>query len=927
MQLPMTPANLLELLERAAASSEKKGISTYTPGHIAEPAKRISYNELLQLAQANAPIIHHIPGVTENTVFLLHFDDHLDGFEWLWSVIAAGHLPAISTPMTNDIGQRQRHLIHLDTLLHHPVIITRDRLVPDFGDLGDKLHIRTIEDLQSRNGFYNMEKPRQKAGHELAALMLTSGSTGNAKAVELRHGQILQAIRGKALHHGTKHEDTFLNWIGLDHVANLTEVHLHAMSLAADQVHVSAIDLLADPMTFLRLISKHKIAYTFAPNFFLASLRRVLEREDPSAFDLNLSSLRALISGGEANVTETCEAVTDLLARFNAPKSFIRPGFGMTETCAGSIYGLDCPAYDIKRRTEFTSLGSSVPGLIMRVVKDDGLVALANEVGDLQVAGPVVFQGYYNNPSVTEDAFTSDGWFITGDRAYIDVAGNLNLSGRAKESIIINGVKYFPHEIEAAIEDAKIRGVEPSYTVTFAHRPKGSQTEALCVFYLPSYESNDVKSRVETRNAISEVAVRQCGARPYQVLPLGKKVFSKTSLGKLSRAKMRIAFETGSYAIYEELNDHYLQSWQTSQCQSPTTSTERMILQVFSSILEAPDSDIGIKQSLFDLGVTSVELLRIVSAVNKALQPSKPVTIASVMLNPTIRKLAASLEPSTAGAYTPAVTLQSRGSRTPLWLVHPGVGEVLIFFGLAKYITDRPVYALRSRGFDGEPFFDSMSDCVSNYCNEIKRIQPQGPYAIAGYSYGGTIAFELSKIMRKQGDEINFLGVIDQPPNIQARMHYSDWTNVVITLAKFVEIVDESQTSALYQQLRDLSRDEVLSHLLSLTTPEHLNTMAMDKPKLSRWADLALNNHAMARKYEPSGLAPVMDVFYAGQPDAFYAKSAEEMMAKHLYKWQEYTETDVAFHQVNGTHNDMLRGGNVSSFYRTLKAAMQHRGV
>ena len=82
------------------------------------------------------------------------------------------------------------------------------------------------------------------------------------------------------------------------------------------------------------------------------------------------------------------------------------------------------------------------------------------------------------------------------------------------------------------------------------------------------------------------------------------------------------------------------------------------------------------------------------------------------MLNPTIRKLAASLEPSAAGMYKPAVTLQGRGSGTPLWLVHPGVGEILIFFGLAKHIVDRPVYALRSRGFDGEPFFESILECV-----------------------------------------------------------------------------------------------------------------------------------------------------------------------------------------------------------------------
>lgn len=351
-----------------------------------------------------------------------------------------------------------------------------------------------------------------------------------------------------------------------------------------------------------------------------------------------------------------------------------------------------------------------------------------------------------------------------------------------------------------------------------------------------------------------------------------------------------------------------------------------MILGIFTTVLEAPESDIGVEIGLFDLGVSSIELLRITSAVNKKMKPSKPATIASVMLNPTVRQLAASLEQSATGLYTPAVTLQACGRGTPIWLVHPGIGEVLILFGLAKYITDQPVYALRSRGFDGEPFFESMAECVSSYSNEIKRLQPEGPYAIAGYSYGATIAFELSKIMKERGDEVKFLGVIDQPPSIQARMHYSNWTNVAINLAKLVGIIDEDQASALQEQLQEMSQDEVPSHL-SLTTQEHLNTMAMDKSKLARWADLALNNHAIATEYEPSGLAPVMDVFYARKPDAFYAETGDEMMTKHLHNWQKYTATDVAFHQVEGTHNDMLRGSNVSSFYKTLKAAMQHRGI
>ena len=78
--------------------------------------------------------------------------------------------------------------------------------------------------------------------------MLTSGSTGNAKAVCLRHDQINQSVRGKSQHLGLTNNDILLNWIGMNHVANLIEMHLHAMYLCAEQVHVQASDLLLEPL-------------------------------------------------------------------------------------------------------------------------------------------------------------------------------------------------------------------------------------------------------------------------------------------------------------------------------------------------------------------------------------------------------------------------------------------------------------------------------------------------------------------------------------------------------------------------------------------------------------------------------------------------------------------------------------------------------
>lgn len=135
-----------------------------------------------------------------------------------------------------------------------------------------------MEDLQATEAGKLMTdaSSRPRSVDEPAVLMLTSGSTGNAKAVPLLVSQVMSAIRGKSDVIASTPKSVFLNWIGLDHVANLTEINFHAMLLGAERVHVNANDLLADPLLFLRLLSKHKVDFTFAPNFFLALLDKTI---------------------------------------------------------------------------------------------------------------------------------------------------------------------------------------------------------------------------------------------------------------------------------------------------------------------------------------------------------------------------------------------------------------------------------------------------------------------------------------------------------------------------------------------------------------------------------------------------------------------------------------------------------------------------
>ena len=929
------PAHNLYHLLKIASTSPDAGITIYPPGTATKPgaSRRTTYSELFRRARLNARLIHQIKGISPDSVVLLHFDNHSDSIEWFWATVIAGYLPAISPPFVSDPDQRRKHLTHLHDLLHQPIILSSKRLFPEFLGL-EHLNLHAVDSLVQQNG-YNHAIARDgsdKDPEDPAVLMLTSGSTGSAKAVTLRHGQLLGAVEGKSKYHGTSGQDTFLSWIGMDHVANLTELHLHALNLGAEQVHVQATDLLVDPVTFLRLLDKHRAGYTFAPNFFLASLRRCLDDMKISASDslpkFDLSSLKALISGGEANVVETCDALSKYLYTYNIKTDVIRPGFGMTETCAGSIYGKSCPTYDLTQNYEFASLGSCIPGIELRIVDGEGRETATGEVGDLQVTGPIVFKEYYNNSDATADAFTHDGWFITGDRAMIDAEGHLNLAGRSKESIIINGVKYFPHELEMALEVAEIPGLAPSYTVVFPHRPKGSQTEVLCVVYLPSFGPDNIRVRVETADAISKVSGLICGVRPYEIIPLKKTMLPKSSLGKLSRTKIRTSFESGAYRVLQEENNDAIKAYRRERREQPATDLERLVLAVFGDMFKLPADEIGVDSSLFDLGVSSIDLIAFKQRLQTKLELEVEIPLIMVLTNPTIRGMAHALNTlQSPQVYNPVVTLQTKGEKTPLWLVHPGVGEVLVFLNLAKYVTDRPIYALRARGFDeGEEFFKDIPDVVSTYHKHMKEVQPEGPYAIAGYSFGAMLAFEICKTLEAKGDQVKFFGSFNLPPHIKHRMQQLDWIEVVLNLSYFLDLITEEYAHEISSDMHQRSNEEVLEHIMERAPPARLNELSLTKQKLATWASLAEALQAAARNYDPSGSVASIDIFFA-IPLSAVAKNKQDWVANYLSKWQDFARSKPRFHEVDGAHYTMMGPEHILSFQKKLKAVLSERGI
>jgi Thioesterase domain/Phosphopantetheine attachment site len=234
---------------------------------------------------------------------------------------------------------------------------------------------------------------------------------------------------------------------------------------------------------------------------------------------------------------------------------------------------------------------------------------------------------------------------------------------------------------------------------------------------------------------------------------------------------------------------------------------------------------------LFDIGASSLDILQMKLLLQKRLNiPNIPLT--TFFGHPFIHELATALMKmrgnptlTTTTTYNPVVNLQSHGHKTPLWLLHHDSGEILGLMNLARHFTDRPIYALRSLGFDGEVYSTSFSESIVVFHSAIKSTQPQGPYALLG----GILAFELAKTLEGNGDEVKFLGIMDMRPK---RPREEDWYEVVLELASSLGVLGGYEPGSMVDLAWKDNHAGVVDTLISHTLKSRVQELCLDKEKL-----------------------------------------------------------------------------------------------
>jgi acyl-CoA synthetase (AMP-forming)/AMP-acid ligase II/thioesterase domain-containing protein len=906
------PQNVGELLIRAASDTPEHGIRYLDSDSVAgfEPVR---YPELLRQALSlRKALLDH--GAEPGRVVAILLERPRDFLPLFWACVLGGFPACPLVPVRNDQQRWAAQLDHVNTLLGGPLLVTTGQIREELPKV-EGLAVTELEQLTAAGG-------RAAAGihpsrpEDLALLVLTSGSTGAAKAVELTHANLLASMAAKAQIQELTSSDVTLNWVSYDHVAALLEAHLLPISVGAEQLHSMPDPVLADPLRFLRLIDAHRVTMTFTPNFLLGLISKTLEQL-PEGLILDLSSLTRIISGGEANPVATGTAFLDRLAPYGLRRDALWPAFGMTETCAGSIYNREFP--DADDGAEFAAVGRPLTGLRIRVADACGTASVAEgEAGEVQLHGPMLTRGYFNNPQATTAAFTADGWFRTGDLGRL-VNGRLALVGRSKDSIIVNGVNYYSHDLESVLDG--LDGIAGSFVAAFPTRPAGSDTEQLAVVFATTISAQDDAELHRLLIAVRNTVVLHWGFRPAVLLPLPATAFPKTSLGKIQRSLLRRRLEEGRYSEQQAALAE-LVTRQLGGYTAPESETEKVLAEFYGLLFDCDAADVSVTASFFDLGGTSLDILRLKRLTGQRF-PDIDLPVLALLTAPSVRELAKRIEAGQSNGtapYDPIVPLQSSGEKTPLFCVHPGVGEVLVFVNLAKYfVHERPFYALRARGFNkGETPFESFAEMARTYADAIRATQPRGPYAIAGYSFGAAVAFEVAKLLEAEGDRVDFLGSFNLPPHIKYRMDELDYTETAVNLAMFLELIGKQQAKELPAKLRPLGKDAQLARLIELSPSERLAELDLDLERFTAWADLADGLTGLGRTYQPAGDVRSMSVFYAIP----LRGTKQDWLENELRRWEDFTRETVRFIDVPGEHYTLMGPRHVDVLQASLRAEL-----
>ncbi|POX64492.1 hypothetical protein C3492_05520 [Streptomyces sp. Ru62] len=683
-----------------------------------------------------------------------------------------------------------------------------------------------------------------------AYVIYTSGSTGRPKGVVVPHRGLLNFLAAIEERTALSPKDRLL---AVTTVAfDIHVLELFAPLLAGACVVLADRAAVRDPAALARMAERHEVTVMQAT----PTLWQALLAEHAAA----VRGLRMLVGGEQLS--------SALAERMRETASEVVNLYGPTEATVWST----------QARVTAEHQGNPPIGRPLdrtrAYVLDEGLrLAPVGVAGDLYLAGDQLARGYLNRPGLSAERFVADPYgpagtrmYRTGDRARWTADGTLEYLGRTDDQVKVRGFRIELGEVEAAL--ARVPGVRQAAAAVRADAGGGQRL----VGYVVPAEEGAVDLATVARAGVASVL-------PAHMVPSVVVVLEALPLtpnGKLDRKALPAPRVVAS-----------------AEARLPRTPREEILCSLFAEVLGA--QSVGVDDGFFDLGGHSLLAMRLMSRVRSVL--GAELTIRDLFAHPTVAELAAHLDDGArSDPLDVLLPLRTRGSATPLFCVHPAAGISWVYAGLLRDLDPRcPVYGLQARGLTRpEDRPATVAEMAADYLARIRAVQPEGPYRLLGWSFGGLVAHAMAVELQAAGQQVELLALLDSYPGGAGADEPAMTADAPETLAALLVSLG-CEPPAAPDGTPPLDPARFLDTLRAAGHP----LSGLDERQVRRMAEVFAASDTLMR----AGARGV----HAGETLHFTAAHGRAADAPRPEDWRPYVSGTLTTYEVACTHGEMTR--------------------
>lgn len=713
------------------------------------------------------------------------------------------------------------------------------------------------------------EEPDLSRPDERAYVLYTSGSTGRPKGVEITHSNLESFLQAMQIHFKPAAKDRFLALTTV--IFDIAGLELFLPLTVGACVVMAGSAAVHNCAELRRLIERERVTHIQAT----PSVWRILLANS----ELRLDAVHALV-GGEALSVELAAKLTERTAR-------VTQLYGPTETTIWSTV-MEIDEVGVAP----PPIGRPILNTRIYVLDEDRRLAPTGTAGEIYIGGAGVANGYLRRPELTAerflpDPFSADGarMFRTGDLGRWTEDGLLEFIGRADNQVKVNG-----HRIELGeIESVLAQHVSVAQAVAAAH-PNESGSRSLIGYVVPR-----AGVQVNTESLRTFVGSRlPAYMAPAQFVILDE--LPLTPNGKLNRKAL-----PKPESFSRELHT------------GPQTSVERRVALLWKQLLHL--EHVGLYDGFFDIGGDSLNAAEMAALFPAWFGMELPLGI--FFENPTLHALSRIVEDFTGEHPNPlAVMLPLRVAKNhqqkPLFCIHPVIGFSIGFSGLLRHLdTTIPVYGLQSRGLDGAlDLPNSIEEVAADYCEQIRSIQPHGPYRVLGRSMGGLIGHCIAERLLREGEKIALLALIDSLLFVNGdALHSRTEAEEIEAAFTFlgIQTPDENMPRTLQQLNRFLLQAGQTGAIPAAERASQLvRSIGKNDPAfLDRLSGVMLNNVSISKKFVPRRIATDLLYFHAHS----ISDELEGLVHSGPSAWLPFVDGAVEIHDLDCHHEAVLDAG------------------